>query len=281
VLLTSHEASRFLEDVLRMDRWWARPLQADRPEFLRQLMGAYLSRVPFQSLCALITRQVPSLEQVKQEAISRTGGLCFTMNVFFQGLLDALGFDAVFAFCTIHDRIEHGSVLVRDLTAAGELHCVDVGCGYVVPRPMLLPAAPGQTLAYRHGSLEVELTRREHGVIERHHTAAGRRSLFWVMDLDEPCGLEQVARAVRPTYEGYDRLRVVLAAGPELIMVAYKDDLLLTDDPRTGELSAHRFEDEQQRLRSLRDRLPQLNPDLVRAGLERAGWRRGDFHGRG
>ncbi len=88
-MLTRGEADRFVAEVLALHRL------ASEPEArLAQLMGAYLARVPFQSLGALTTRAVPTLAQVERDAFSRAGGLCFTMNVFFQALLRALGFDA-------------------------------------------------------------------------------------------------------------------------------------------------------------------------------------------
>ena len=285
MFLTRDEAHHFLDDLLCPDRSWGEVLRRDPETFLGQLMAAYLARVPFQSLDALVTREVPSLEQVERDVLCRRGGLCFTMNVFFKSLLDALGFEAIFALCTIHGDTEHGTVLVRGLGRPEDLHCVEVGCGYILPAPLRVPAAAGApaTTASRHGRLEVELTRVERDgaiVFQRHHTAAGRRSLFWEMDI-EPCSVEQLARAVRPTYQGYDRLRVVLAAGAERRMIAFKDDLLLQEDPCSGELRAHRFEDPGQRQRSLVEHLPWLQEQTILAGLGQAGWRRGSFHGRG
>lgn len=284
MLLTRDEARSFLDEVLCLDRSWRELLETDREAFLCQLMGAYLSRIPFQSLDVLVSRAVPSLDEVKRDVLSRAGGLCFTMNVFFKHLLDALGgFDAGFALCTIHGSIGHGTVLVRGLAGPDELHCVDVGCGYVLPAPLQLPAGLDETTSLRHGQLIVELTLQErHGeaVIQRHHTANGRRSLFWEMD-PRRCSLDEVARAVRPTYESYDRLRVVLAEDSSLSMIAFKDDLLLTEDPLTSELQMRRFADDRQRLRALLRHLRWLDPDRIRAGLDLAGWRKGAFHGRG
>lgn len=273
-MLTRREADRFVSEVLALDRLARAP-----EERLAQLAGAYLCRIPFQSLGALISRTVPTLDQVKADAFSRTGGLCFTMNVFFEALLRALGFDACFALATLHGDMGHGTVLVRGLTAPGALHCVDVGCGYIVPAPLRLPGIGEAPTRHRHGALEVELCRADDGNVRRFHAAAGERSLFWELD-PRPRDLDAVARAVSPTYEGYDRLRVVIAA-PGLRLLAFKDDLLLEEDSRTGRLSQHRFPDAAAREEALLARLPWLDADLIRGGLGRAGWRRGSFHGRG
>ncbi len=168
-------------------------------------------------------------------------------------------------------------MLVRGLTTPDAVHSVEVGCGYIVPVPLALPDS-GEPTRQHHGALVVEL-RREGGVVGRYHTAAGRRSRFWALD-PRPVELEAVAQAVRPAYEGYDRLRVVVAREPGLRLLTFKDDLLL-EETANGALRQRRFPDEAARREALRARLPWLDEDLIRRGLARAGWRQGDFHGRG
>lgn len=279
--LSADEAHHFLARVLGLElRHALATLGRDRRAFVEALMRRFRRRVPFQSVNVLATNQLPSTSQLRQEVLSGQGGLCLTLNVFLKALLEALGLEAFLSLCTIHHTTRHPTVLVRDLVRAGDLHCVEIGCGHVLPTPLLIPtSARLNPQRHQRGYLELELVRRQTArgtTVVRYHTyrrhqRPDQRDRFWEMDL-QPSSWAQVLDAVRPVYRGYAKLRVVLVRGPELLITAYKDQLRLTEDPLTRQLRQHRFASRDQCARSLARDLPQLSERQIAAALQRVRW---------
>lgn len=63
-------------------------------DYLRQMIRASYTCVPFQNLSMLVRpRQPPTWDQIAEDMLSGLGGLCTTSNPFFCALLHRLGFE--------------------------------------------------------------------------------------------------------------------------------------------------------------------------------------------
>ncbi|XP_038052621.1 uncharacterized protein LOC119725313 [Patiria miniata] len=140
--LSLSEATQFLKGVLQMQS----PMESlarDRVSFLRDLMAAFLSKIPFQSVTAIATpkpeRRRLTFQEIKVDMITQKGGLCFEMNYFMKALLEKLGFEVYHVGCTIIGKPNnHLSTVVKNLSRPGDLHLVDVGCGHPMFEPIPL-----------------------------------------------------------------------------------------------------------------------------------------------
>lgn len=80
----------------------------------------------------------PTLNEIKDDVLSRRGGLCYTLNAFMKYLLEALKYDVhllMSSMCS-NGYDSHVLIIVNNATKKqGERHLVDVGSGY----PILMP----------------------------------------------------------------------------------------------------------------------------------------------
>ena len=241
--LTASEATAYCIDHLALDPHQGRGRSG--LALVDQLMARFLVRVPFQSISVLLRGGAPTLAGAKRAVLAGEGGLCFTTNVFMQQLLDALDFDATFAACRLHGTLTHYTVLVRGLDGEGSVHCVDPGCGHIMPRAMALPRGPDPATVYSHGHLTVRWTAAGAGPDRRltrwHLKAEGdgqtsppapaagdeaapgsSRDLFWTMNL-RPQPPMEVCRSLTDQLAVYRKLRVALARGPHLALRGYRE----------------------------------------------------------
>ncbi|XP_038052622.1 uncharacterized protein LOC119725314 [Patiria miniata] len=138
--LSLSEATQFLEGVLQMHSPMD-SLARDRVSFLRDLIAAFMSKIPFQSVTAIATpkpeRRGLTFQEIKVEMTTRRGGLCFEINYFTKVLLERLGFEVYHIGCTFMGKPNnHLSTVVKNLSRPGDLHLVDVGCGHPVFEPI-------------------------------------------------------------------------------------------------------------------------------------------------
>ena len=131
---------KFLEDVLLLQSPIDK-LKEDRVGFLNDAMGAFIRRIPFQSVTAIGTpkteRRRLTFGEVKVTMMTRQGGLCFELNLFFKVLLETLGFEVYHVgFNALGKLNSHLATVVRSLARPGDLYLVDVGSGYALFRPI-------------------------------------------------------------------------------------------------------------------------------------------------
>lgn len=146
---SKEEAVNFLEITCGITE----PLKefsVNKIDLLPKILQAFLHIIPFQNLTLLSKnkqdRRVPTEDEIKQEVLSKRGGMCFTINAFLHALLEAIGYDVDFTIATVHeggevkpeDHGNHAVVLVRKLTAENSLHIADVGSGYPQFEPVSL-----------------------------------------------------------------------------------------------------------------------------------------------
>ena len=72
-------------------------------------------------------RNKPTLEEIKEDVMSKRGGLCYTLNSFMKYLLEALGYKAYHIACHIVRENDHILTVVEIQTVK---YLVDVGVGY-------------------------------------------------------------------------------------------------------------------------------------------------------
>ncbi|XP_038052618.1 uncharacterized acetyltransferase YvcN-like [Patiria miniata] len=132
--LSSTEVTQFLECVLQIQS----PMESlarDRVSFLRDLIAAFLSKIPYQSVTSIATpkpeRRRLTFQEIKFDMMTRRGGLCYEMNSFMKLLLEKLGFEVYHIGCTSFGKTNnHLAIVVKNLSRPGDLHLVDVGCGH-------------------------------------------------------------------------------------------------------------------------------------------------------
>jgi sucrose phosphorylase len=174
-LLTESEALHFLRDHLgiQVEDAAVERCRGDAISFLTRIAERFHAIVPFQSFSLMMVpvafRRLPSLQQVKRDVLEHTGGCCFVLNVFLRELLRALGFTTYYARCAIHGVQDcHMTVLLRHVVVNGDLYLMDVGCGYIFPRPIrvdLLLRADGveETPPCDYSGLTMKYTRYDPG----------------------------------------------------------------------------------------------------------------------
>ena len=130
--LDKTEALKFITDVLGVSSP-LRKLEQNRLLFLNELVKAFSDRIPFQNVTLLSQppsdRHVPTWEEIKTAVMESRRGLCYTLGVFINILLEALNYDTYFAAGAIFSPNNHIITIVKDLSFAGSKHLVDVN-GY-------------------------------------------------------------------------------------------------------------------------------------------------------
>ena len=105
-----------------------------RLELLNNIIKAFHSHVPFQNIVLMSKvaseRQLPTLEELTEDVISKLGGLCYTNNTFFKLALEALGYQVYHAACSVSLSNSHIVTSVRNVVQEGDLYVAEVGCGY-------------------------------------------------------------------------------------------------------------------------------------------------------
>uniref|UniRef100_A0A0B7AE92 arylamine N-acetyltransferase n=1 Tax=Arion vulgaris TaxID=1028688 RepID=A0A0B7AE92_9EUPU len=147
-LLSKEEILRFIRDVLEIPITELPVLSGPsvsasvKVSFLESVIRAHLEKQPFQSISLMVddvkNRHRPSWEEIKSNMFLSRGGLCYWHNTFMYVLLSSLGYDVVMSHSTVPgmDPNNHLVLIVRDLVTPGDLHLVDVGIGYYIPRPI-------------------------------------------------------------------------------------------------------------------------------------------------
>lgn len=142
-LLTEEEARHYVTKELNLGAEVLHLQSKDPLLFITRVCERFQRTVPFQSFTLLRVerscRKLPTLPQLRRDVYDRLGGCCYVLNVFMRELLRALKFDTYFARCAIHGVEDcHMTVMVKHLVQRDDLWIVDVGCGYVTPRPFCL-----------------------------------------------------------------------------------------------------------------------------------------------
>ncbi|XP_022254128.1 uncharacterized protein LOC111088400 [Limulus polyphemus] len=126
--LTKDEAVYFVSNVLDIAEAEEK-LVTDRKIFLDQLVQRIHEDIPFQNLFLLSmepeNRHLPTWIEIKESMMRKRGGLCYIINVFMKYLLQALGFNAYHATCSVYFPNNHITTIIRDLTSDGSKHLVD------------------------------------------------------------------------------------------------------------------------------------------------------------
>ncbi|OQV14912.1 hypothetical protein BV898_10943 [Hypsibius exemplaris] len=95
-MLTKAEALHYITSSLRLA---LNPAEQDVPSLskLHKICQAFIAEVPYSTLAIINTpmkqRRVPTLEEIKQQGLTKQGGMCYEMNVFLHWLLLAMGYE--------------------------------------------------------------------------------------------------------------------------------------------------------------------------------------------
>lgn len=169
-MLSQKEAVQFLSRVLAIERPMERK-EEDSLGFLNELIVRFHHIIPFQSLSLIAVdphlRRKPRLEEIKQEVMSKRGGLCYSLNTFMKFLLEALGYTVYFVNSSILAPDNHIITVVCNLKSDGDRYLVDAGLGY--PTFQAIPLNfERESATYKESFLEYKFVR-ENGQIHRWH----------------------------------------------------------------------------------------------------------------
>lgn len=173
-MFTKEEAVSFLQTKWGMKRVEERLLD-DRKALLDEIAILVQAKVPFQSITLmavpLVDRKRPSVTTIKEDCMAGVGGLCYNVNVFTWGLLQALGFSAQLCSATCTSTISspdnHVLVLINDLEKKGDLHIVECGAGFPTFRAISLDFAE-ESPVYVDSFLEYKYIRHEGQFLRMH-----------------------------------------------------------------------------------------------------------------
>ena len=111
----------------------------------------------------------PTLDEIKEACLSARGGKCYTLNVFFKYLLDALGYNTHFLLGdTLYMPENHVLVLVNNSKVKGDQFIVDVGMGY----PQFVPVSldfQDESPVYSQSFCVFKFVQRKGGEIIKYH----------------------------------------------------------------------------------------------------------------
>ncbi|KAL8562997.1 hypothetical protein ACOMHN_004689 [Nucella lapillus] len=129
-MLTTQEAVSFLQDEWGVERVQERFQDvSQRKGLLGEIIRQIHAKVTFQSVTLLddplADRKLPDAITIKEECMA---GVCYNINVFVWGLLQAVGFTARLCRGEVLYPNDHVLVLVHDLEKEGDLHLVECGC---------------------------------------------------------------------------------------------------------------------------------------------------------
>ncbi|XP_076324555.1 putative arylamine N-acetyltransferase 2 isoform X2 [Tachypleus tridentatus] len=169
--LTKDEALYFVSNVLNIEEAEAK-LAIDRKAFLDQVVQCIHEDIPFQNLFLLSmdpeNRHLPTWVEIKEFMMRKRGGICYIINVFTKYLLQALGFNAYHAACSIEFPNNHIVTIIRDLTFDGSKHLVDFS-GY--PLFKAIPLDFGEkSPVYSASFLTYKFIREQKSIVRLHQT---------------------------------------------------------------------------------------------------------------
>lgn len=156
-MLSEEEAIDFAEVTLGIPSIIVSLKQAPI-QTLNTIIKHFHRTIPFQNIRLLSkprgTQDVPTLDEIKHDVLSKQGGLCYTNNVFMKEFLKALGLQAYNASgqCNRRHANNHIVTIVCDIAIKGDIYLVDVGCGYPTYQLVSLNFDQ-QSIVYRSGFL--------------------------------------------------------------------------------------------------------------------------------
>ena len=131
-MLSRQEAVSFTRDVLGQNLEFYGYV-ANLP-VLNRIIRSFQEKVPFQNLTLLAMkkkdRKLPSRSDIKASMLSKTGGLCYPLNLFMCKLLNSLGCDAHTGLGHVQGNEDHVVVIVKNVESTGDSYLVDVGFGF-------------------------------------------------------------------------------------------------------------------------------------------------------
>ena len=277
-LLSQDEAYRVISDVLKLDSSRER-LQYDRMAFLKDLLRAYYREIPFQNIDLLCLgeteRHCPTWEEVKAAVFDGRGGLCYTLGLFMERLLEALGYRVYLATSSMNGPPDnHITTIIRDLTAPGSLHWVDFS-SYPTFEAVPLDFKTKSSL-YHHSFLKYYYVR-EGNTIVRYHQSDGAAAgdcmysgyrRVCVVDL-KPRDISFFDESMHNVYTSPGTLspflvslRAVQFVGPDLKMVAIKGTTLICEQ-RDSTLKSTELRSLAELLEAAQTYFPQFSGDDV------------------
>ena len=149
-------------------------MKEDSLNVLNKLIRTFHFKVPFQNIGLLAksfgTQDIPTSEEIKSDGLTGVGGLCYTNNVFFCNLLQAIGYrtQLVSGTCNPKHPNNHIATLVNDVAELGDKYLVDVGCGY--PTLQAVPLGfENESPVYKNIFLQYKFVKLGSGHYERQH----------------------------------------------------------------------------------------------------------------
>nr|XP_054768573.1 uncharacterized protein LOC129276168 [Lytechinus pictus] len=179
--MTTKEAIVFLRDALGIETTMER-IHQDKVAFLDELVVAWLQHIPFQSIKAISVphpnRHLPTFKEIKQDLLSKVGGLCYDHSLSTMAVLQSLGYMVSLVTCDVSFKDSHALNLVHNASYQGSIHMVDVGSGY--PTFKAIPfnfdlVSP----EYHHSYLRFRFIREGDLIIRQHHADTDPRASLW------------------------------------------------------------------------------------------------------
>ncbi|GFN92852.1 arylamine n-acetyltransferase, partial [Plakobranchus ocellatus] len=141
-MFTKEEALKFLESRLGVKNVQKRRI-SNPQTLLDDITTSIQAHIPFNNMSLMSIapekRRKPTLEEIKESVVSRTGGLCYVLNVALFYILKALGYDVVLVLSNVNfPRRTHILVYARNVNKEGDVFLIDSGFGYPIFRAISL-----------------------------------------------------------------------------------------------------------------------------------------------
>ncbi|XP_041348735.1 uncharacterized protein LOC121368177 [Gigantopelta aegis] len=106
--------------------------------FLNAIILGFHMTFPFQNSILMAEdptkRHRPTMAEIKEDMLSKRGGMCYTQNVFLYYLLQAIGYNVYFCPATVSTSVtnpyNHIVCLVKNVVTTDDVYLADTACGY-------------------------------------------------------------------------------------------------------------------------------------------------------
>lgn len=184
-MFSCEEAFSFIEQKLKVKNARERAA-SDRKALLDDIAIAMQTELPFHNVYLLRVpsenRRRPTLEEIKADAMSGAGGLCYNGNITTFYLLKAIGFDVVLVHgtCTTTVMYPNNHILVhaRGVEKSGDTFLLETAVGFPTFRAISLDFE-NESPEYRDSFIEYKYIKHEGKILrmQRHGDPAPKSDL--------------------------------------------------------------------------------------------------------
>lgn len=292
-MLTKEESLEFIRDVLNISDAPSK-MASNKLDFLNLLVFRLQHTVLFQNLSLMAedpsVRRRPTTDEIKESVFSRTGGLCYTQNVFSFYLLKTLGYDAYLNNATVSTPAmlpdNHVIVFVKNVVKPGDLYLIEISIGHPTFGAICMDFETESPLT-KESFLEYKYIK-EGGKILRMHGEGdfrsathlpheyniGRFRRFYDFELNLRTELKELDGCFDSVYTDpdmtpfHDTIRAITFKDERAVMMVNSKLILEGTD---GELSVRQFDDDGELAMAYNKYFPQISMGVIEKAIQN--WR--------